>query len=287
MKVSVYLPTRNRLELLQRAVRSVLEQSHQDFELIVVNDASTDGTRAYLDALAAADARVIVVHNETPGGAPAARNKAILRSTGDFVTGLDDDDYFHPERLKSLLAYWDLLGRTGERFSCLYTQDVVIGRGPAFTTRRAGSVSVEQMFTANLVGNQIFAPRQTYIDAGLFDEEMPAWQDLDFYVRVLMTHGPGRLLDAGLYYFLDAPRPDRITKASREKIMAAYLRMSAKYADQPPALRQRLFLQMFSRVYGLRPRLRDVAHFFSLGFDPMSWLKMVALLLGVRRPMGR
>ena len=287
MKVSVYIPTKNRLDLLQRAVESVLAQSHEDFELIVVNDASTDGTRAYLDTLAATDVRVTAVHNETSGGAPAARNKAILRATGYFVTGLDDDDYFHPERLKSLVTYWDVLERAGERFSCLYTQDIVVGRGKEFATRRAGSVSAEQMFTANLVGNQIFAPRQTYIDAGLFDEGMPAWQDLDFYMRVLMTHGPGRLLDAGLYYFLDAPRPDRITKASREKIMAAYLRMSRKYTDKPSVLRQRLFLQVFSKVYGFRPRGRDVAHFFSLGFDPMSALKLAALVFGVRRPMGR
>lgn len=287
MKVSVYIPTRNRVDLLQRAVESVLAQSHGDFEVIVVNDASTDGTRAYLDALAASDARVTAIHNETSGGAPAARNKAILRATGYFVTGLDDDDYFHPERLKSLVTYWDVLVQAGERFSCLYTQDVVVGRGKEFATRRAGSVSADQMFTANLVGNQIFAPRQTFIDAGLFDEGMPAWQDLDFYMRVLMTHGPGRLLDAGLYYFLDAPRPDRITKASREKIMTAYLRMSSKYADKPSALRQRLFLQVFSKVYGFRPRPSDVAHFFSLGFDPMSALKLVALMLGLRRPLGR
>src|SRR5512143_3860267 len=98
MQVSVYLPTRNRAASLRRAIESVLAQTYADFELIVVDDGSSDGTREVLESVQRSDARVRAIHHSVSRGAPASRNAAIAAAHGEWLTGLDDDDEFLPRR---------------------------------------------------------------------------------------------------------------------------------------------------------------------------------------------
>ncbi len=101
MRVSLYVPTHNRLALVQLAAESVLEQDYADLDLIIVGDGSIDGTFEHLKSLSASEKRVSALRKETPMGAPKSRNRAILCARGDFVTGLDDDDYFAPPRMRT------------------------------------------------------------------------------------------------------------------------------------------------------------------------------------------
>jgi glycosyltransferase involved in cell wall biosynthesis len=258
--VSVYIPTKNRRGLLQRAAESVLSQRHSALELIVVNDGSTDDTQAYLASLQS-DERVIVLNQAQSLGAPRARNLAIHRARGEFVTGLDDDDLFDVNRIAVCLAQWEVLERRGERFSCLYTQDLVQDREIRFTTRKPERVQHADLFFHNSIGNQIFTRRQYLLDAGLFDEDMPAWQDLDAFMRLVQRHGPALLVDEPLYVLDIEGGRERISAGSKERIIAAYRRLASKSTEHSPALRQALFLQVFSRLYGFRFGRADLHEF--------------------------
>ncbi|HVF16270.1 MAG TPA: glycosyltransferase, partial [Steroidobacteraceae bacterium] len=189
MLVSIYMPTKNRLELLKRAVESVLAQTYRDLELWVVNDGSSDGTASYLDSASAADPRLKVIHNTQSMGAPASRNSAIQRSAGMFVTGLDDDDHFHPRRIEVLVEAWRQHESSGEKFSCLFTQDLLAAPEASEVSKKPVRVQYTDLFSYNLIGNQIFTKREYLIEAGMFDEQMPAWQDLDTFIRVLRKFG--------------------------------------------------------------------------------------------------
>jgi glycosyltransferase involved in cell wall biosynthesis len=94
--VSVILPTYNRAALLSRAIGSILSQSFENFELIVVNDASTDGTRELLDREARRDVRIRAIHNEQNDFPDLSKllNRALEVATGTYVARLDDDDYW-------------------------------------------------------------------------------------------------------------------------------------------------------------------------------------------------
>jgi glycosyltransferase involved in cell wall biosynthesis len=138
LKVSVYIPTRNRVDLLAAAVRSVLAQQFTDLELIVVDDASTDGTVLFLESITREDRRVRALRNESPRGAPASRNKAITQATGDFITGLDDDDTFEPQRLSALHDCWASYARHDIAVSCIYTQDVFLSGGKELFVTKKG-----------------------------------------------------------------------------------------------------------------------------------------------------
>lgn len=258
MLVSVYIPTRNRRALVERAVKSVLEQDHPDLEVIVVDDASTDDTQAFLAAAAASDPRLQFFANDRPGGAPAARNRAISATKGRFVTGLDDDDYFEPTRLRRFVVAWTQFEAEGKKPACLYAQSVSMRAGrPIWLSERPDTVEYPDLFTQNVIGNQVFAPREHFFGAGLFDEQLPAWQDLDLFIRMLQKYGTAYLVPAPTYHFDDSDRNDRISSKG-ERVRAAQARIAAKHKDLDPRLLLSLHMQMFNGFYDISPTLQDI-----------------------------
>jgi glycosyltransferase involved in cell wall biosynthesis len=107
-KISIILPTYNRVGLLRRAVASILAQTLRDWELVVMDDASTDGTKVYLDDLAAKDPRVRPVHHAKNYYPDISRalNEGLELARGGYVARLDDDDYWCDDRkLEKQVAY--------------------------------------------------------------------------------------------------------------------------------------------------------------------------------------
>jgi|HubBroStandDraft_3_1064219.scaffolds.fasta_scaffold02275_7 glycosyltransferase involved in cell wall biosynthesis len=275
MLVSIYLPTRNRVDLLQKAVDSALAQTYRDIELIVVNDASTDGTEEYLRRKAQIDSRLIHLSNSKPQGAPTSRNLAISRSSGAFVTGLDDDDEFHPERIGAFVEYWTLLTSRGTTPACLYSQDIWLNNGVQYrTTQKRSFIEAKELFEYNYIGNQIFAPREHFITVGLFDEQLPAWQDLELLIRLLRQFGRAHLLDMPTYLFDMTLRPDRISSQER-KIRAAFEIVAKKHSEKDAAKQLTLFLQMFQHGYNISPSLGDWLKFFRFRKFPKGLLRMI------------
>jgi glycosyltransferase involved in cell wall biosynthesis len=278
MLVTVYLPTRNRVDLLAKAVDSVLRQTHNEIELIVVNDASTDATADFLCQRSLVDSRLIHFNNAVARGAPASRNLAIDKAKGAFVTGLDDDDEFLPERIGAFVDYWRLLEERGGRPACLFAQDIVFRNGEYLVTKRRGNVTAEDLFELNMLGNQIFAPKSHYVEVGSFDEQLPAWQDLDLFIRILSRFGRGHLLDMPTYLYDDSPRHDRISTRSKNVRDAADI-LIEKYAASSPRDSQRLFLQIFQKHYGNRPSISDWTRFWGWGIWPRGTLQLLRATL--------
>ena len=102
-EISVIIPVYNREKTLARCLDSCLQQTFPDFEVICVNDASTDGTAGLLEQYAQKDNRIKVIMQEHAGEA-AARNRALDQATGNYITFLDSDDYFHPQALEALYS---------------------------------------------------------------------------------------------------------------------------------------------------------------------------------------
>src|SRR5258708_6610191 len=98
-KVSIIIPTYNRAKLLAICLRSVLGQTHRDLEAIVIDDGSTDETASLLQSLAQSDPRLNLL-SQNHKGAQAARNLGYQSSSGAFVSFLDDDDLWHPQKLE-------------------------------------------------------------------------------------------------------------------------------------------------------------------------------------------
>jgi glycosyltransferase involved in cell wall biosynthesis len=284
LTISVYIPTHNRVDLLAVAVRSVLAQEFADFELIVVDDASTDGTAVFLESAAASDPRIRFIRNDTPCGAPTSRNRAIMEATGNFTTGLDDDDAFEPQRLGALHECWSSYARHNIPVSCVYTQDTLLSGGKVlFVTKKRGTVEFVDLVETNHIGNQVFAPTTVFREAGLFDEKLPAWQDLELFMRIVKRFGPARLLDMPLYRFDTTPSRDRIS-TKQDKVRAAYQLVADTHFAENARARQQLMLQVFTPHYGIDPTFKDLAHFGRLGFWPRGLGTLVNRMFHARMP---
>ncbi|MDH5465779.1 MAG: glycosyltransferase, partial [Thiovulaceae bacterium] len=110
MMVSIIIPTFNRLELLKRAIASAQDQTYKDYELIIIDDASTDGTKEYLQTL---PHKIITLKRNE--GVSASRNAGIKASIGRFIAFLDSDDSWDSQKLEHQVAYH--LANSEVRFS--------------------------------------------------------------------------------------------------------------------------------------------------------------------------
>ena len=219
--VTVYMPTYNRVELLQRAVESVLNQDYQNIELIVVDDRSPDTTVDYLAMVAKSDTRMKYFVNEENSGACVSRNKAIFAAKGEFVTGLDDDDYFLPNRISSFVSDWDNIA---DGCIALYSNSYLkTMNGRTVKSNKKKHCSHSDLIFANWIGNQIFTKTSSLQKIGGFDIGFPAWQDIDCWYRLLSVNKLKAYLSEEYSYVVDASHAhERITSGRVSLIFKAY-----------------------------------------------------------------
>tara|TARA_Y100001973_G_scaffold94750_1_gene147191 strand:- start:10602 stop:11435 length:834 start_codon:yes stop_codon:yes gene_type:complete len=185
MLISVYMPTHNRGPLLERAIDSVLAQTHGDLELIIVDDGSSDGTWERLQEYMSRDPRVKAYRHDQPKGACAARNLAISKASGKFVTGLDDDDTFTPDRLETLLNHYD------EQYAFICSGYYWVAKNKTNRTMCSDKIiTLAAQLDANHATNQVFVERERMITIGGFDEALVALQDYDCFTRLIKQYGP-------------------------------------------------------------------------------------------------
>lgn len=211
--ITVYMPTHNRIDNLKRAVNSVLLQTHKNWQLIIVNDGSKDGTSAYLEQLSASDERIIVFHNNPALGACSARNTAINVAAGEFITGLDDDDEFTADRLSYFLQNWR------DEYSSLCTPVTVCTKKSKVAHNYfVGELTLDDLLVVNKVGNQLFCKTADLKLINGFDPTFKAWQDYDTWVRFFKKHGKGLKLAKPTYLQYEEQNELSITRSPNRLI---------------------------------------------------------------------
>lgn len=280
--VSVYIPTHNRSGLIKRAVDSVLAQTYKSIEVLVCSDGSTDDTDQVMAEYVEQYPNVKYFKNESPQGACSARNVCINNASGEYITGLDDDDIFHPQRIELLIANIE----ESDSFICsallqwdLNKKDVSTFLSSNFTGVKSSKVTLEQMLLDNVVGNQIFARSDKLRSIGGFCEEMPAWQDYDTWVRMLLTHGDAKKITAPLYIAdIDRTR-NRITSSNKRlvgctKFYERYWHLMNHQQRKNAQLRIAIFKQEKLPLWKL-------ISLFNLG-DVKNWLRASAIKCGYK-----
>ncbi len=214
--VSIVVPCYNAEKFVHRAIESVLNQSFSDWELILVNNNSTDNTRDVLDKYREKYPQKIRVYDEMKKGGCAARNRGLSASSGEWIQFLDADDVILPEKLTRQMNHPDL-----ER------TDLVIGnfarvmnlKGFSFKVqKKPGSSSVwKSLITARLgITSANLFKRQSVLNVSGWDEALSSSQEYDLMFR-LLKNGAQLLFDLSEISALIYYEGNSITRSANQQ----------------------------------------------------------------------
>lgn len=186
-KVTVLIPVFNRERFVDEAIRSVLEQDFADFELLLVDDGSTDGTPEVLAAWTQRDARVVVVTSPKNQGIPAALNLGLEHARGTYIARLDSDDLMMPRRLAAQAAVLDAHPEVS-LVSSAY--DIVDLSGRHLRTWKGDEPPEVMRFVLNFYnavggGGQVMFRLADVREEGGYALAFPSSEDYDLWVRLL------------------------------------------------------------------------------------------------------
>jgi glycosyltransferase involved in cell wall biosynthesis len=208
-RVSVIIPTFQHRDFILRTLESVFEQTLTDYELIVVNDGSTDDTHSILAPLVEAG-RITYIEQENHGQS-RARNVGMSRARGEYIAFLDDDDLWPTNKLSSQVAFLDAnpsVGMVGGTFRMI-DEDGIPGRAGPFYP----AITFETLFTAN----PFHSPGQTLIRAALLNDvgglNATIWgaDDWDLWFRIAKRSTIVMRDEVALYYRLHARNASKQT----------------------------------------------------------------------------
>lgn len=259
-KVSVIIPTHNRAHFLAAAIQSVLRQEFRDFELLIVDDGSTDHTKQVVQSFN--DSRLFYFYQENKG-VSAAVNHGIRCARGDYIARLDSDDVWLPEMLSLSVTALDTQPEIGLVYGRAQGMDEhgnlrndFRGKPEWFPGEAFRSMLYED-FTCNIT---VMVRRVCFDRAGLFDESLPITEDWDMWLRVAQHYR---------FAFLD-------------QVVARYryhrgniTSMSSKYLTELFECRRRVLDKVFAQT-NLTPALlqmKPIAYFNLYAALGCCWLR--------------
>lgn len=186
-RVSIVMPARNAAEHIADALRSVVEQTYNDWEAIVVDDGSSDGTASIARAV---DSRVQVLENPTPGGPAAARNLAIDHARGELVALLDADDQWLPHYLEHQVSLFDAEQSVDGRVGIVACDAFILERGETYPepystfAGTAQGTTLDRLLAFNPIFISAIVPRSVVLAAGGFEPATFGSADHDLWIRI-------------------------------------------------------------------------------------------------------
>ncbi|HEV7264441.1 MAG TPA: glycosyltransferase [Falsiroseomonas sp.] len=244
--VSVVVPTFNRASLLARALESVLAQSYGHFEVLVVDDASTDNTAEVVAAFG--DRRLRYLRQPRNAGVAMARNRGLAEAKGALIAFLDSDDEWAPEKLARQVA---LMRRRPDRVGLVYTGVLEYGAGGDRIERipdQRGDLWREMLHRNVMTSaSGVMIRREVAETVGGFDPGLPAIEDYEYWARI-----------ARFYEFDCVPEPLAIYHNEGTGEEAARIRRSRDVAANMAAR------QVFARRFAQDQAREGVRHLFLL-----------------------
>lgn len=241
--VSIIIPTYNRGWILKEAINSVLAQDFTDFELIVVNDGSTDKTQDILNTYNE-DIRALRQNNQ---GVSAARNAGIASALGRFIAFLDSDDLWLPKKLSTQI---DFFKSNRDALIC-QTDEIWIRNGVRVNPKKrhkkfSGDLFKRSLSLCLISPSAVMIKRSLFEEVGVFDETLPACEDYDLWLRISCRY-PVHLIKTPLIIkrgghddqLSSASGLDRFRIEALKKIIESNLLSKEQYSAAAKVLKQK------------------------------------------------
>lgn len=296
-KLSVVMPVHNAMPFLDEAVASIVGQSHGDFEFVIGDDGSSDGSSELLQAWAARDSRIRLLRREQGSGPAGSANWVVQAARGALIARMDADDISHPERLERELR---VLEERPDAVMAACLSLGIDGSGKVVKGRERHLLTGSGLGAPFSHGSILF--RRAAFDAiGGYRAECQFWEDLDFFAR-MATVGPILILPDALYRYRFSSTSTRLTSRDKEveRGIAFMLRCSDEYnashsyeallaerrgePDKAPAAGRhspRVFFSIASARFGAGRRAGMIKRLLRRGAlprRPRDWVELAYLL---------
>ena len=194
-KISIILPVYNGSDYLAESIESVINQTYTNWELIIVNDCSTDNSLAIASSYAAKDARIKVFSNKINLKLPNTLNEGFKHASGEYYTWTSDDNKYKSDALRIMLQYLDnnpTAVMVYADYTCIDSKGKVIGL--------AKKKNSKYIFADNVIGACFLYTANAAKSAGQYDQTLFLAEDYDFWLRL---HKTGDILhiEKDLYYY--------------------------------------------------------------------------------------
>jgi glycosyltransferase involved in cell wall biosynthesis len=250
--VSVVIPSYNRGHCIGACIDSVLAQTLGDFEIIIVDDCSSDDTAARVQAFT--DPRISYIRQPTNQGGAAARNVGIRRARGEFVAFLDSDDLWLPEKLAKQI---DGFRKAGPQCGLSYTWLCCVDDDGNETLRIHPNIDgfcFQEILVSNFIGSfsNLVVRRDLLIEAGMLDENFRSCQDWDLFIRLCRNASVHCQPEYLVRYLQSVTDKVRISTNPRSVIQGHRRildKFAADYAALPAPVRRRaydVFMALFA-----------------------------------------
>ena len=224
-EISIVLPVYNGAKYLRESIDSCLAQTFRNWELIIVNDCSTDDSSAIAEEYAAMDERIRVLHNETNLKLPASLNAGFRQAKGEYLTWTSDDNHYLPNALQRMIDFlrdkpeYQMVCAAYERMGGVY---IPLSCSPLY---------------GNPVGACFLYTRKVYETIGEYDTTRFLAEDYDYWLRI-GKHFQMGLIEEVLYYYRD--HPHSLTATRQANIRRADAELKRQYwKDYHQALSRR------------------------------------------------
>jgi len=266
--ISVIIPTFNRAHKIARAVASVLYQTFSDYEILVVDDGSEDGTQQVLSQFHSHIRRISHSRNL---GVSAARNAGIRASHSPFIAFLDSDDYWLPDKLAAQVSFF---AEHPDAVAC-QTEELWIRRGVRVNPMKkhfkpSGEIFIPALKLCVVSPSAVVVKRSLLDEVGLFDEGFPACEDYDLWLRI--SHKYPIWLIPAPHLIKEGGAPDQLSRTVegldqyRIRAIAKLIRSGCLSREQTRAALRELAFKC--RVYGngclMRGRKKEGEYYLSL-----------------------
>lgn len=194
-RISIVLPTYNGSKYIKESIESIINQTYDDWELIIVDDCSTDGTLEIVQGYAESDTRIQIIHNERNQKLPKSLNIGFEHAEGEFLTWTSDDNCYLENALEKMHRY---LCENTVQMVCA-NMDIINESGEK--TGKAVSYDADWIYCNNCVGACFMYERRVLDEIGGYDPEKFLIEDYDYWMRILNRYGGIGHINETLYLY--------------------------------------------------------------------------------------
>ncbi|MBZ6489059.1 glycosyltransferase family 2 protein [Priestia aryabhattai] len=219
--ISVIIPTFNRKDAVIRAIKSVLNQTYKNIEVLVIDDASTDGTKGVIKDISDGRVKYFELENNTKGTMP--RNFGIEKSTGEYIAFLDSDDEWLPNKLELQLDYIKSHEIESSPVLCFTNANILINKKKTIEVKNKECYFEDDIVNYifeknNFVQTSTFMIKADIAKKVQFDPKLTKHQDYDFCIRLQNKGVKFLLLEKNLTLYYSDTNSNQISSFSVEKI---------------------------------------------------------------------